>query len=273
MAQMTKTTGVTMGQTSVGALNSDCPSRPETPAPSGSVRFEHEPPCLPAWYARPDNASTSITASVLARLRADILSARLVPGAKLSIKVLCYDYAAGITPLREALILLCGAGLVIQESQRGFSVAPTSHRDFSDVADCRRRLETMALALAIGRGDLAWRHRVAEARAAYAAVSARVGENAPIDEIWEERHRRFHFALISACGSMALLNFCAQLHDRFDRYRRIAVPTKSSMAHVGTDHDVIMAAAIKGDAAGAVATLDRHIAETAELVLGYYEVE
>jgi DNA-binding GntR family transcriptional regulator len=228
---------------------------------------------LPAWYARPDNGSASITATVLARLRADILSARLVPGAKLSIKVLRYDYAAGITPLREALILLCGAGLVIQESQRGFRVAPTSHRDFSDIADCRRRLETMALALSIEHGDLGWRHQVTQARAAYAAVSARVGENNPIDEIWEERHRRFHFALISACGSSALLNFCAQLHDRFDRYRRIAVPSKSSMAHVGTDHDVIMAAAIKGDTVAAIAALDRHIAETADLVRGHYEAD
>jgi DNA-binding GntR family transcriptional regulator len=188
------------------------------------------------------------------------------------LKVLQHRYAVGLTPLREALTLLSGAGLVIAEQNgRGFRVAPASRADFEDVARCRRRIEAMAMRLSITEGSPDWRRRVETTRGDFAAVRALVGENRPIDEVWEARHRRFHFALISACGSPALLDFCRQLFDRFDRYRRIAIPTKSLMAEVGTDHDAIMAAALRGDEEDAVARLDRHIAATASLVRSYYD--
>ncbi len=216
--------------------------------------------------------AVTVTAQALARLRADILAARLAPGAGLPLKVLRHRYAVGLTPLREALTVLSGAGLVIAEQNgRGFRVAPASRTDFEDVAQCRRRIEVMAIRLSIARGGRDWCQRVEATRADFAAVRALVGENCPIDEAWEDRHRRFHFALISACGSPALLDFCRQLFDRFDRYRRIAIPTKSLMADVGTDHDEIMAAALCGDEDDAVTRLDGHIAATASLVRSYYD--
>ena len=175
-----------------------------------------------------------------------------------------------MTPLREALTLLCGAGLVVQETQRGFRVAPASRADLVDVAQSRRRLETMALALSIRRGDALWRRQVGRMRRAFAEVAVREEDVGPIDDLWEDRHNRFHFALISACGSGALLNFCAQLHDRFDRYRRLALSSKALMAGITGDHDEIADTALSGDAAHAVALLDRHIAEMGALVLGHY---
>ena len=70
-----------------------------------------------------------------------------------------------------------------------------------------------------------------------------------------------------------LLDFCRQLHDRFDRYRRLTIANKSLMADVGCDHDRILASALAGDADRAVGLLDRHIAATADLVLENYDVE
>lgn len=216
--------------------------------------------------------AVTVTAQALARLRADILAARLAPGAGLPLKVLQHRYAVGLTPLREALTLLSGNGLVVSEGNgRGFRVAPASRADFEDVAQCRRRIESLAMRLSIVAGGRHWRQRIETTSADFAAVRALVGENRPIDDTWEERHRLFHFALISACGSPALLDFCRQLFDRFDRYRRIAIPTKSMMAGVGADHDEIMVAALRGDEEDAVALLDRHIAATASLVRSHYD--
>lgn len=215
--------------------------------------------------------AVTVTAQALARLRADILAARLAPGAGLPLKVLQHRYAVGLTPLREALTILSGSGLVVTDGGRGFRVAPASRADFEDVALSRRRLEGMAMRLSIAAGDKHWRQHIETTRAQFAAVRALVGENRPIDEEWEDRHRRFHFALITACGSPVLLDFCRQLFDRFDRYRRIAIPTKSMMADVGTDHDGIMLAALRGDEEDAVARLDQHIAATASLVRSYYD--
>jgi DNA-binding GntR family transcriptional regulator len=225
---------------------------------------------LPGWCDGRGGALSDLGAETLVRLRRDILSARLAPGARLPLKFLTDSYGVGVTPLREALTLLCGAGLVVQETQRGFRVAPASRADLVDVAQCRRRLETMALALSIRRGDTLWRRQVGRMRRAFAEVAAREDDVGPIDDIWEDRHSRYHFALISACGSGALLSFCAQLHDRFDRYRRLALPSKAIMAGIAGDHDDIADAALTGAVAHAVALLDRHIAEMGALVLGNY---
>ncbi len=221
---------------------------------------------VPDWAPDADRGPASLAARVLGQLRRDILSVRFNPGAKLPLKVLAHDYDVGLTPLREALALLCGAGLVLQESQRGFTVAPVSAEDFADIAACRRRLEPMCLALAIAQGDDGWRRRIEGAHRRFAPVAPRVGENAPIDEAWEAGHRAYHFALISACGSPALLGFCMQLHDRYDRYRRLSVATKSLMAGTGGDHEEIAEAALAGDADRATRLLDRHIATTTELI-------
>lgn len=212
----------------------------------------------------------SISDYALKLLRADILAARLAPGAKLPLKVLAGRYGVGINPLREALARLAGDGLVTLESQRGFRVAPASLADFEDVARNRRLIETTALAWSVERGGPAWRRDVTEARLAFAAVVEKVGDREAITEPWERPHREYHMAIVSACGSPILLEACRRLHDRYDRYRRIAVPSRAHMAGVGGDHDDIAEAALAGDGPGAAALLAQHIDDTTALVTGLY---
>ena len=213
----------------------------------------------------------SIGEFALRRLRADILSARLAPGAKLKIRQLSAQYRIGGSPLRDALAQLTGDGLVILESQRGFRVAPVSRADLRDVAQARKRIELAALELSLERGDEAWRQRVRAADASFAVVKQKVGDTTPITEDWEQRHRAFHLALLSACASPTLMRFCAQLHDRFDRYRRIALPSRSYMGALGDDHEAFMEAALAGRREEAIALLARHIDDTAALVEEYFK--
>lgn len=213
--------------------------------------------------------ASSLGAYVLARLRSDILSAQLRPGMKLSINLLSESYEVGIGPIREALTVLSGDGLVSFERQRGFRVAAASKADFVDIAETRRRIECMTLALSIARGDEAWRDYLCEAKRCYAAVAERVGDRLPITEEWETHHRAYHIAMLLACGSETLLRFCVQLHDRYDRYRRMAIPQRALMAGVAVDHDEIMKAALARDIAGAVAILERHIDDTTAIVLDH----
>ncbi len=65
------------------------------------------------------SCASSASAYVLARMRGDILSAHFLPGAKLYLKVLTARYNTSVAPVREALAVLSGAGLVISESQLG----------------------------------------------------------------------------------------------------------------------------------------------------------
>lgn len=203
---------------------------------------------------------------ILGRLRADIVSGHLGPGEKLPFRELTARYGVSGSPLREALCLLAGDGLVELESQRGFRVAPVSSAELADICTVRRNLECLAFGQAVDHGDARWRADIVAARAAFSRVIQKVGDNRPITEEWEARHRTFHFALIAACGSPILLHLCGQIHDRFDRYRRLAIPVRSFMAGTASDHDDLVEAALAGARDRALAVLCRHIDDIAALV-------
>jgi len=203
---------------------------------------------------------------MLLRLRADILSTDLAPGAKLALHHLAKQYGIGITPLRDALGQLAGDGLVIMESQKGFRVAPISVEDLRDVCDIRLKVELMALDLAFDRAGADWDRRMKQAYAAFIHLKARVGEDAPITAEWEGAHRELHMTLLSACASPTLMRICCQIHDRIHRYRRIALPTKSYMGGISEDHLDISKAAYRRDREGCKALLERHIVESNQLI-------
>jgi GntR family transcriptional regulator, carbon starvation induced regulator len=211
--------------------------------------------------------SPSKASYVLHRIRIDILSAVFKPGEKLGFSALTSRYQVGLSPIREALSQLVGSGLVTLESQRGFRVAPVSHEDLADVAASRCHLEIFALGLSIEHGDEPWRMRVRQAVDQFVHIAAKVGDQRPINEDWQDIHRNVHFALISACGSPILLQFCSQIYDRFDRYRRLSIPSQSFMAGTAGDHQKIADAALGGENDKAKALLKRHIEDIADVVI------
>src|SRR5258706_1667638 len=169
-------------------------------------------------------------ADVFHRLRVDIISARLRPGEKLALRKLTPSYRCGVTPLREALCQLAGSGLVMLESQRGFRVAPVSAADLEHVVAVRRHLELYAADLAVARSEDGWRRRLEQSAGRGSRVAAKAGDQRPIDEEWDRIHRNFHFCLTDARSSPAMLQLFEQLYDKFDRYRRIAIPIQAYMA-------------------------------------------
>ncbi|MDB5604491.1 MAG: hypothetical protein JWP25_1391 [Bradyrhizobium sp.] len=216
------------------------------------------------------SCASSASAYVLARIRGDILSAHFRPGAKLYLKILTARYNTSVAPVREALAVLSGAGLVISESQRGFRVASASRADFLDIAMLRKQLEVSALQQSIERGDDAWVEEICSVYATFSRLSQKAGQDIPITDAWESYHREFHFALISRCGSPTLLNFCSQLHDRFDRYRRLTLPSGSYMAGTAGDHEEIKDAAIRRDVKRATMLIEEHIQSITDVILEQY---
>ena len=70
--------------------------------------------------------ASSIADQAYERIRADIVLARLRPGAKLRLERLADMYGASVSTLREILNRLSSEGLVLAEDQRGFQVMPVS---------------------------------------------------------------------------------------------------------------------------------------------------
>ena len=108
--------------------------------------------------SRTDAAASARTLASQAQelLRKDILSGQLAPGQRLRTKDLQARYGLGLSPLRESLQRLSAEGMVVNDAQRGFAVAPVSVAELEDLTLARTSLESVMLPMAITKGSADW---------------------------------------------------------------------------------------------------------------------
>jgi DNA-binding GntR family transcriptional regulator len=116
---------------------------------------------------------------------------------------------------------------------------------------------------------------IAEARDAFeemAAISSSMGgesgELSTADLMrWEAAHRRFHFTLISRCGSPWLQRLVNVLYENSIRYRYLTLEwDPNSMANALKEHRRILEAFASGDIDASVQMLTEHMRLTVESV-------
>lgn len=206
--------------------------------------------------------ATSAARAALA-IEADILAGRLAPDSRLGIVETAARYGVGATPLREALSRLAARGLVDARGNRGFSVTPISRADLADIVVIRVAIEREAVRLAMARGDAAW-----EADILAALHQLRRGADKDPqgfregDAAFDALHKRFHAALIAACGSPRLIAAQSQLYDDAYRYRRLMMGSFKSLDDFLKEHEMLAELVISRSADKAEAALQLHIAAT-----------
>ena len=228
-----------------------------------------EPPVPPAPSGRTKGRATLAT-SLAAQMREAILSGQWAPDSRLRLDELSKSYGVSLSPLREALSRLGTEGLVLIEDQRGVRVSPVSAENLAEIIRLRLTLETQALRAAVENGNAQW-----EASLVAALHLLQRHERGPqgpqrVQE-WEHLHRQLHSALISACGMPLLLQFCAMLHDRNDRYRRLFLVRQTVDASVTQEHVDIVDACLRRDPALASERLAHHIERSAGYVFDAIE--
>jgi DNA-binding GntR family transcriptional regulator len=210
--------------------------------------------------------SKTMAGAVLASMRSDILELKLVPGSKLPFEALRERYDAGLSPLRESLSRLVVEGLVIGEDQRGFRVAPLTVEDFTDLTILRREIEVMAVTRSVERGGDSWEADLVRAFHHMLLASSPVKRGYPTE--WARRHKAFHEALVSACGSPRLLLLRRQLFDHFMRYQRVAPRHVWKNSIRDTEHKKIVDAAVSRNVDKVAALARAHIRVLDEIVDG-----
>src|SRR3954453_6185223 len=214
-----------------------------------------------------DERPRSLTSAVQERLRADILSTRLLPGQKLHIAGLAKQFSVSLAAVREALSRLVADGLVQASDQRGFRVSPVSAADLRDVTQTRTDIEGLALRRSIERGDAAWLAAVEKSFTALCAVPQTYPDDPTHHyEEWVVRYRVFHRALVNACGSQWLLGFRDVLHEQSERYRRLSIRELTRPRDGEAEHSAIVEAVSRRDADAAVDALSKHFTTTMQFV-------
>jgi len=209
--------------------------------------------------------------AICARVRTDILAGRRKPGTKIRLEELKSEFGVSWSPIREALSRLVAEGLVTTERGRGYRVAPVSKGDLAEVITLRAMLESMALRRSIEQGDDAWEAEVLAAQHRLGKLESRRAYPQEAEQ-WETWHRAYHEALIRACGSPILLQFCGQLHDLSDRYRRLFLSAHDFDRDVPGEHRMITEATLARDGAAACELLQRHIERTGKNILRTMQV-
>jgi len=204
-------------------------------------------------------------------LRGEILCGALLPGERLRAADLRARYGLGLTPIREALMRLSSEGLVESESHRGARVRETTPRDLADIMRARREIERLCLTRAMARGDEVWEAEILRAMHLLSRADLPASPEArAVAEAWEVRHRQFHFALVSACGSDWLLHFWNTLADHSERYRSLRLlhhkAPAADVRDLNAEHERIMDAVLARDVDRATALMDAHLSKTEQAV-------
>lgn len=200
--------------------------------------------------------------SAYALLKKDITRGVFTAGQKLLMVSLRDRYGFGVGPLREALSQLVAEHLVVAVNQKGYRVAPMSLEEMRDIYDARANLEAMILTLAIERGDDSWEARIIAHMHQLSKVME-VKTREQMLDVWDERHKAFHTAIASGCGSKHLMQLRSHLLDQAERYRhlwlRSTVFSDEALAKKREEHSALVSTILARDAANASAMMKTHL--------------
>ncbi len=217
--------------------------------------------------ARREGALESGTGAdeLCSKIREDIVLCILPPHARLKFGDLQKRYGAGIGTLREALLQLVAEGMVTSETFRGFCVAPISLDDLQDLTELRVEFENRALRSSIQLGDDQWEAQIVAALHLLSKIQ-QIGSDSTTEELadWEDRHGRFHEALLSACPSKRVMHIRKTLYDQGRRYRNLALAGKCIVNTNAYQHKELAELVLDRNADAACALMAEHIREAAE---------
>lgn len=232
------------------------------------IQIHNAVPVGPAAYTA-DVAATKQTRAtrLLGQIRQSIISGRMAPGERLVVGALADVFEEGQTPVREVLMKLASEGYVIQEDQRGFTVAPVSRSELLDLTQMRAEIESLAVRWSIQHGDDAWEAGVLAATHRLLKLNKLGPDGHSIDPNWSERHLAFHQALVAGCTNLVLLQMRGFLSDRAERYRHLAVRYLKAPRDDRAEHEAMANAVLSRDSARAEELMRAHIEITSQILL------
>ncbi|MGE0716478.1 MAG: GntR family transcriptional regulator [Alphaproteobacteria bacterium] len=180
---------------------------------------------------------TGTAERVLDRIRRDIFSGHLGSGSHLKIDYLAARYDASHMPIREALRLLEGEGLIVRAPNRGARVRPVDPEAIRAVFEVRISIESMLARRAAAQatpGDIALLEQVQdeiERSTALGDADAAVGLN-----------RRFHNIIEGIADHPDAAAIANRQCELLDSLWRVHPPDAARLDGVNSDHRYIIQA-------------------------------
>jgi DNA-binding GntR family transcriptional regulator len=194
-------------------------------------------------------------------LRDRLRTGALPPGTVLSQTDIAAEYGVSRIPVRDALHVLAGEGLVTL-GVTGATVTGLSIRELQELYEMREAIEPVVTAIAVpnvGRAE----------STQMAALLARMesADIAPAD--WLEANAAFHALIYTRADRSRMVELTEQLRRLTDRYVYLHLEVIGDVEHLHEEHRQILAAVQRGNAQE-VADLTRvHLETSHDFILRY----
>jgi len=181
---------------------------------------------------------------VLERLRDMIIEGRLGPGQRINEGVVGAQLGVSRTPLREAIKTLASEGLVEILPAKGAIVRRFSERDLADILEVLKALEQLGARIACEQASDAV---IEEIHALHELMLALYGTRNRLE--YFKLNQAIHSKIVAASGNAALMEMHATLQSRIKRLRFVGNEGPIKWAGAVAEHEAMMAALLKRDAA------------------------
>ena len=201
-----------------------------------------------------------LSTEVAAQLRNEIIAGELESGSPLRLASVARRLGVSETPVREALIVLEGEGLVAGHLHRGFVVKRLSASDFEDAYALHAFVAARLTSAAVDNLNNREIAELAEIDREL-VVCNRSGEKDRAGDLNHEFHRRIYLA----SGHSLLLRFLRETTPLVNRRYDPDVPGWADIRHDG--HADIVSALLDRDAERAGTLMRDHILHAGELAV------
>jgi DNA-binding GntR family transcriptional regulator len=193
------------------------------------------------------------------QLADEIVRGALLPGAALDETDLASRYGVSRTPVREALRQLAASGLVETRAHRGAIVARPTEQRLLGMFEAMAELEALCAGLAAQRMSGAERRGLEQV---HEALRALIHSGDP--QRYHDVNEAFHSAIYDGGHNAYLAELTLATRQRVQPFRRAQFRNLGRLAKSHAEHDRVVVAILRGDAAGATDAMRAHIMTVCE---------
>lgn len=209
--------------------------------------------------------AVTLSEQVAVRLRNDILTGAIAPGAQIVVRDLVERLGVSHIPIREALRVLEAESLVISRPGQSVIASEVDLDEMHDLYRLRRVLEADVLRRGFEDYDEAF---LARARALYdELLSLTPG---PPDSGWWDAHRRYHWCFLEPGLTPWSTRLLQLLWQTAERYQRLYVLVFASADAANVEHNRILQAAAGGDIDTLIDAWLQHLTRTEKSIASGY---
>ena len=201
-----------------------------------------------------DESPMSASRRVYTQLRYRIVTMAMLPGDRVTERLIAEELGISRTPVHEAVQRLAEEGLIEIIPRSGTFVARIPLDTLEETMLVRTALE---LAIIVKAAERATPQGVSRLRKILKTQAACIKKNDRLG--FHQTDEEFHAALVDISGFTGVWPLILQAKTQIDRYRQLTLPVQGRMPQVLEEHQRVFDAIAAGDPAMAKAAMHEHL--------------